>query len=110
MGFEVTAVKDGAAVVSEYALASAAGRPYDLVILDLTVPGGMGGAEAMEKLRAMDSEVKAIVSSGYSSDPVMANYRAHGFRGRVPKPYAADDLTQVVEELMRKPRGEPANV
>ncbi len=101
-GFAVTAVNDGAAVVSEYAAASAAGRPFDLVILDLTVPGGMGGAEAMGKLREMDPDVCAIVSSGYSSDPVMANYRAHGFRGRVPKPYAADDLNAVVQSLMRE--------
>ena len=67
MGLDVTAVNDGSAVVNEYAAATAAGRPYDLVILDLTVPGGMGGAEAMERLRKMDDRVRAIVSSGYSS-------------------------------------------
>lgn len=110
LGYAVTTVNDGAAVVSEYAAAAAAGRPFDLVILDLTVPGGMGGAEAMEKLRAMDADVCAIVSSGYSSDPVMANYRAHGFRGRVPKPYAADDLSDVVRSVLaeRKAVAAPA--
>ncbi|HYP17186.1 MAG TPA: ATP-binding protein, partial [Opitutus sp.] len=100
MGFDVTAVEDGARVVNEYATASAAGRPYDLVILDLTVPGGMGGAEAMEKLRAANPDVVAIVSSGYSSDPVMANHAAYGFRGRVPTPYAADDLARAVEQVL----------
>jgi signal transduction histidine kinase/CheY-like chemotaxis protein len=100
MGLEVTSVNDGAAVVSEYAAAIASDRPYDLVVLDLTVPGGMGGAEAMEKLRSMDSDVWAIVSSGYSSDPIMANYRESGFRGRVPKPYGASELTEVVNAVM----------
>jgi CheY-like chemotaxis protein len=102
MGLSVTAVNDGAAAVNEYAAAAAAGRPFELVILDLTVPGGMGGAEAMEKLRGMDPRVCAIVSSGYSSDPVMANYHAHGFRGRVPKPYGAQDLSEVVNRVMRE--------
>jgi signal transduction histidine kinase/ActR/RegA family two-component response regulator len=100
MGLEVTAVNDGSAVVNEYASATAAGKRYDLVILDLTVPGGMGGAEAMEQLRAMDANVRAIVSSGYSSDPVMANYQRHGFHGRVPKPYVTEDLSSVVKKVL----------
>jgi len=100
MGLEVVAVNDGSAVVTEYASASATGKPFDLVILDLTVPGGMGGAEAMEQLRAMDPNVRAIVSSGYSSDPVMANYQRHGFQGRVPKPYVAEDLSSVVKKIL----------
>jgi signal transduction histidine kinase/CheY-like chemotaxis protein len=100
MGLEVTAVNDGSAVVSEYASATASGQRYDLVILDLTVPGGMGGAEAMEQLRAMDANVRAIVSSGYSSDPVMANYQRHGFQGRVPKPYVTEDLSSVVKKVL----------
>jgi CheY-like chemotaxis protein len=101
MGLDVTAVNDGAAVVDAYATARAAGQPYDLVILDLTVPGGMGGAEAMEELRAMDQDVRAIVSSGYSSDPVMANHRRYGFSGRVPKPYTASDLVSAVKAVMK---------
>jgi len=100
LGLDVTAVNDGAAVVSEYAAAREAGSPYDLVILDLTVPGGMGGAEAMQKLREMDANVKAIVSSGYSSDPVMANHRRYGFSGRVPKPYTAADLSAAVQAVL----------
>ncbi len=104
MGLEVTAVNDGAAVVSEYAAASAAGTPYDLVILDLTVPGGMGGAEAMQQLRTMDGDVRAIVSSGYSSDPVMANHVVHGFCARVPKPYTAEELIEVVSSVMKTTR------
>jgi len=100
MGLDVTAVSDGAAVEGEFTAAREAGRPYDLVILDLTVPGGMGGAEAMERLRRLDPGVRAIVSSGYSSDPVMAHYRDHGFRGRVPKPYQIEDLEKAVRAVL----------
>jgi signal transduction histidine kinase/uncharacterized protein YdeI (BOF family)/ActR/RegA family two-component response regulator len=99
-GCDVTAVEDGAAAVSEYSAAIAAGRAFHVVILDLTVPGGMGGAETMRRLRAIDPQVCAIVSSGYSSDPVMANYQDYGFRARVPKPYQASDLVQAVKRLL----------
>ncbi len=100
MGVDVTAVGDGAAAVAEYAGARGSGRPYQLVILDLTVPGGMGGAEAMEKLRALDPNVRAIVSSGYSKDPVMARYRDYGFCARVPKPYQASDLIEAIRSAL----------
>jgi two-component system cell cycle sensor histidine kinase/response regulator CckA len=100
MGLDVKAVDDGSAVVLEYAAARNAGQPYDLVILDLTVPGGMGGAKAMERLLQMDPQVHAVVSSGYSNDPILANYRAHGFRGIVPKPYVADDVARVVSAVL----------
>jgi signal transduction histidine kinase/ActR/RegA family two-component response regulator len=101
MGLEVTAVSDGAEVLRDYSAAQAAGRPFDLVILDLTVPGGMGGRETMEKLRQMNSQVRAIVSSGYSSDPVIAQYRAHGFLGVVPKPYDLTELMKVIHAVMQ---------
>ena len=64
-------------------------------------PGGIGGREAIEQLRRIDPGVKAIVSSGYSSDPVLANYRAYGFRGMVAKPYKIEDFTRVLREVMR---------
>ena len=105
MGLDVMAVNDGAAVVAEYEAARNAGRPYDVVILDLTVPGGMGGKEAMEKLLVIDPNVRAIVSSGYSSDLVMANHRSYQFCGRVPKPYTATDLMDVIKLVMGAPAG-----
>ena len=80
-----------------------AGQPFDVVIMDLTVPGGMGGREAMEKLRAYDPEVKAIVSSGYSRDPVLANYRSHGFQGILPKPYGLAQLRRALRDLVGLP-------
>jgi two-component system, cell cycle sensor histidine kinase and response regulator CckA len=101
VGLETQAVSDGAAVLREYAVAKEAGRPYDVVILDLTVPGGMGGRETIEKLREIDPQVRAIVSSGYSRDPVLAQYRDHGFLGIVPKPYDLHELVKVVHTVIQ---------
>lgn len=100
LGLDVTAVADGAEAVRAYTDARENGAPYRLVIMDLTVPGGMGGREAMERLLKIDANVKAIVSSGYSSDPVLSNYRAHGFRGMVPKPYRFSDLARTIRSVL----------
>jgi two-component system, cell cycle sensor histidine kinase and response regulator CckA len=105
LGLEYTAVADGTAVLREYEAARVEGRPYDLVMLDLTVPGGMGGAEAMEKLRRMDPQVRAVVSSGYSHDPVMANFRVHGFQGVIPKPYILAEFARTINSVL--PQGLP---
>ena len=75
-------------------------EPYDAVILDLTIPGGMGGKETIRQLRALTPDIKAIVSSGYSSDPVMAEYRSHGFCGVIIKPYSMQDLSRVLGEIL----------
>lgn len=93
---------DGSEALAKYRNARDAGRPFDVVIMDLTVPGGMGGKEAMEKLRAYDSDVRAIVSSGYSRDPVLANYRLHGFRGILPKPYGLEQLRRALREILER--------
>jgi CheY-like chemotaxis protein len=69
-------------------------------MMDLTVPGGMGGREAIAQLRRIDPKVRAIVSSGYSSDPVLANYREHGFCGVAAKPYEMSDLARVLREAL----------
>ena len=71
------------------------------MILDLTVPGGMGGRETIEKLRQLDPHVRAVVSSGYSSDPVLAQYRSFGFLGMVPKPYDLTELTKVIHAVLQ---------
>ena len=68
--------------------------------MDLTVPGGMGGLEAVARLREIDPEVRAIVSSGYSSDPVLANFRAHGFCGVIAKPYQIEDFARVLRAAL----------
>jgi two-component system, cell cycle sensor histidine kinase and response regulator CckA len=97
-----TVVNDGMAAVRAFFSAREAGAPYDVVILDLTVPAGMGGAEAMKRLLEIDPNVKAIVSSAYSSDPVMANFREHGFKAAVPKPYEVKELMSAVEILLHE--------
>ncbi len=104
LGFEVDTARDGLEAIALYSEAKQSQRPFDAVILDLTVPGGMGGKETIERLSQMDPEVKAIVSSGYSNDPIMANYKEYGFSGVIPKPYNAaqisDALQQVTERRM----------
>ena len=99
LGYEVALAADGETALALYREA-AAKRPFDAVILDLTVPGAMGGKECLEALRAMDPSVKAIVSSGYSTDPVMAAYRKHGFAGVVAKPYQLAELSRVVRDVV----------
>lgn len=100
LGLEPVVVADGAAAIRAYVEARNEGRPFALAIMDLTVPGGMGGREAMESLRALDPGIRAIVSSGYSNDPVMANYREHGFCGMVEKPYAVDKLMECIGRVL----------
>ena len=100
LGFDVLTVANGHEVLRSYAEAMSAGQRFDLVIMDLTVPGGMGGKEAMTELHKLDPFVKGIVSSGYSSDLVMANYKAHGFSGMVAKPYRLTDLAKTIRSVL----------
>ena len=99
MGHRIDQAGDGAEAVGLYRGRSEAGAPYDVVVLDLTVPGGMGGYDAFTAIRKIDPGVCAIVSSGYSSDPVMATYRQHGFAGVLPKPYTPSDLLEVLAQV-----------
>jgi Signal transduction histidine kinase len=99
-GYDVVAVEEGAAAVRAYREAKERGERFDVVVLDLTVPGGMGGREAMAELRRIDPAVRAIVSSGYSNDAVLSDFRAHGFCGMVPKPYEASKLAKAVSEAV----------
>jgi PAS domain S-box-containing protein len=100
VGYEVETVPHGEAAVVAYREARDAGRPFDAVILDLTVPGGMGGAEAVRQLAAIDPAVRAIVSSGYSRDPVMSDYRGHGFCNVIAKPYQVKDVSRILGEVL----------
>ncbi len=100
LGLEAVGVPDGAEAIRVYSEAKDSGRPFALAIMDLTVPGGMGGREAMEELRRLDPGIRAIVSSGYSNDPVLANYRDHGFAGMVEKPYEVEKLMECVGRVL----------
>lgn len=99
-GYEVDFAKDGAEAVEMYRKAKESGTPFNAVILDLTIAGGMEGKEAIKKLLRIDSEVKAIVSSGYSSNPIMLNFEQYGFSGAVAKPYNIGKLSEVLHELV----------
>lgn len=105
-GYQVECVGDGTEAVDRYRKALERGEPFDMVILDLTVPGGMGGKDAVEHLLRLDPDVNAIVTSGYSDDPVMAQFRQHGFRARLTKPYEIEALH---ETLRRLKEGYPTN-
>jgi PAS domain S-box-containing protein len=100
LGYEVEYATDGAQAIELYSSARDLGIPFRAVIMDLTVPGGMGGEEAMKKLLEIDSDVRAIVSSGYADDPVMANFSEFGFKGVVTKPYRIKDLSEVVQKVL----------
>lgn len=100
LGYSVVAVADGAAAVDAYRRGAETGAPFDAVILDLTIPGGVGGVKALEALRALDPDVRAIVSSGYSNDPVMGNHHAYGFRGVIAKPFQVAGLSAVLREAL----------
>ena len=100
LGYEVESVADGQAMLECYQAALRQGTPYDLVIMDLTIPGGMGGREAMAALLKIDPQARGIVCSGYSNDPVMADYKAYGFQGSCAKPFQFTILTQVVKDVL----------
>ena len=99
-GYFVDAVSDGDAALAKYTSAKQAGNPFDIVIMDLTIPGGMGGKEAIKKLLQIDPEAKVIVSSGYFSDPVVAEFSEYGFKGCLTKPFQMDELLNEVEGLL----------
>jgi PAS domain S-box-containing protein len=99
-GYDVTTVESGTAALASYRDAQLRGERFDVVLMDLTVPGGDGGKETMPRLLELDPTAKGIVVSGYSDDPVLANFREHGFVGRLEKPYALRSLLAVVGGAM----------
>ena len=99
LGFEVATVSNGQEAVELYREKQGSEAQFDVVIMDLTIPGGMGGKEAIRQLREIDPQVKGIVSSGYSNDPVMAEYEKYGFAGMVHKPFEIDELMATLLDL-----------
>ena len=100
LGYEVESFYEGAPALRAYRDALGSDRAFDIVITDLTIPGGMGGREVAEKLLELDPEARVLVSSGYSNDPVMANYGAYGFAGRVAKPFRIAELANTVKRVL----------
>jgi PAS domain S-box-containing protein len=100
LGYKVYLAQDGTEAVNIYQQSRNLERPFAAVILDLTVPGGMGGEEALKRLRAIDPGVKAIVSSGYSNDPIMADYKQYGFNAVIAKPYKIADMSAALHKVI----------
>lgn len=101
LGYEVKVASDGSEAVSLYRESLKAGNPYDVVIMDLTIPGGMGGQEAMAEIIKIDPQAKGIVSSGYANDQVMSNFKDFGFKAIIPKPYKIELLSRILSGLIR---------
>jgi PAS domain S-box-containing protein len=101
IGYEVDSVGDGAGAIWKYEKAIKSSQPFDAVIMDLTIPGGMGGKETIQRLRAVDPNIKAIVSSGYSDDPVMANFGKYGFSEVLSKPYNPEKLSNTLYKVLK---------
>lgn len=101
MGYEVVCAKDGNEALDVYAKYKDKGSPIDVVIMDLVIPGGMGGKECIRKLLELDPGARVIVSSGYSSDPVMSDYKKFGFCDVIAKPYKITELNGVVQKVLK---------
>ena len=104
IGYDVVLTKDGSDAVTLYKEALTTSEPFDSVIMDLTIRGGMGGKDTMQHLRNIDPHIAAIVSSGYFNDPIMANYQDYGFIGVLPKPYDIEELSLLLNRVMSQVR------
>jgi len=100
IGYEVACVHDGEEALRAWREMRAAGTPFAAVLMDLTIPGGLGGRETMERLHAEDPSAKAIAISGYHNDPIMINYRRYGFSAALKKPFRPDELKELLKSML----------
>jgi len=101
LGHEVEFAENGEEAVAKYSEALSSGRRFEIVILDLTIRGGMGGKETLHELLALDPRITAVVSSGYSDDDAVSEYRSHGFSARLTKPYEINTLKDTLNALLK---------
>jgi len=101
IGYEVSSVYDGAEALTAYRESMEQGTPYDAVIVDLTIPGGMGGIETLEQLIKIDADARIIVSSGYANDPVLADFSTFGFAGKIAKPVDIQELAETLASVLQ---------
>jgi len=102
LGYQCETARHGKEAIAKYKEAMDKGEPFDMVILDLTVKGGMGGIPTMAQLLTVDPHVKAVIYTGYSADPILDNYRLYGFQGALPKPYAIKDMADMIRRVLGK--------
>ena len=107
LGYEAAGASDGEAALSQYRQSMQEKRRFDAVIMDLTIPGGMGGKEAIGRLLEIDSQACAVVYSGYSKDPVLASFRDFGFRAMLTKPFQLDQIAEILANLVTSPKRNP---
>jgi len=100
LGYNVELAVNGEEAIEKYKAFMEKGKKFDLVIMDLTVPGGIGGKEAIKEMKKIDSSIKAIVSSGYSTDPIMSNYKKYGFEGKLLKPFQLSEVEEEIEKIL----------
>jgi CheY-like chemotaxis protein len=102
LNYDFMSARDGLTAIDLYKKEKAAGSPFDIVILDLSVPNGMGGKETIEQLRNVDPDIKAVVSSGYTNDPVVRDFSYYGFCERLTKPYNIKEMKNLLEKVIKK--------
>lgn len=102
LGYDVETACDGAEALETFRRARESHRPFDAIVMDLTVPGGMGGKEAVRKVLELDPDAKVLVSSGYSNDAIMSDFRAYGFAGVIVKPYELETLSAVLRGVLAR--------
>ncbi len=100
LGYNVDTAINGEEAINKYIHSQKLENPFDIIIMDLTIPGGMGGKKAIEKILEINDRAKVIVSSGYSIDPVMANYQSYGFKGRIAKPFKREEISQELARVI----------
>ena len=101
LGYKVEFARNGFEAIELYKHAQEINDPFDVVILDLTIPGSMGGKETIKELLKINPDVKAIVSSGYSNDPIMANFKQYGFIGMITKPFIMKELSEIIVNVTK---------
>lgn len=103
LGIDAVAVPDGSSALKEFSAAKESGRPFSLLVFDLTIPEGLGGLATIEAIRKTDALTPAIVCSGYSSDPVMANFSKYGFQAALSKPYELANFSGIIKDFLVRP-------
>jgi CheY-like chemotaxis protein len=102
LNYEVMSAREGIEAVDLYKKEKMAGHPFDMVILDLSIPHGLGGKETIDLLRNFDPAIKAVISSGFTDDPVVKDFSHYGFSERLTKPYNIHEMKNLLEKVIKK--------